>query len=48
VDGTSFCLRNLLEFGGLRRGAPIAGIFGLRGQKSLRNLGARESERLYS
>jgi hypothetical protein len=38
-----FCLRNLLEFGGLRQGAPVAGSFGLGGQESLRilELGSR-------
>jgi hypothetical protein len=47
-DGSGFCLRNLLEFGGLRQGAPVAGSFGLGGQESLRNPGAREPERLCS
>ena len=48
-DGTTgFFLRNLLEFGGLRQGAYVAGSFGLECQESLRNPGAREPERLCS
>jgi hypothetical protein len=30
-DDTGFSLRNLLEFGGLRQGAPVARSFGLGG-----------------
>jgi hypothetical protein len=48
VDGTGFCLRNLLEFGELRRRALVAGSFGLGGQESLQNPRAREPERLCS
>jgi hypothetical protein len=47
-DGTGFFLRNLLVFGGLKQGAPVAGSFGFRDQESLHNPGAREPERLCS
>ena len=47
-DGSGFCLRNWLEFGGLRQGAPVAGSFGLGSQESLQNPGVREPERLCS
>jgi hypothetical protein len=47
-DGSGFCWRILLEFGGLRQGAPVAGSSGLGGQEFLWNPGARESERLCS
>jgi hypothetical protein len=33
--------------GGLLQGAPIAGNFGLRGQETVRNPGAREPDRLF-
>jgi len=33
--------------GGLSQGAPVAGNFGLGGQKTVRNPGARESDRLF-
>jgi hypothetical protein len=44
---TGFYLRNLLEFGGLLQGAPVAGSFGLGGQETVRNPGAREPDRLF-
>jgi hypothetical protein len=43
---TGFWMEKLVL--GLRQGAPVAGSFGLRGQESLRNPGAREPERLCS
>jgi hypothetical protein len=43
---TGFWLEKLVV--GLRQGAPVAGSFGLGGQESLRNPGAREPERLCS
>jgi hypothetical protein len=43
---TGFWLEKLVV--GLRQGAPVAGSFGLGGQESLWNPGAREPERLCS
>jgi hypothetical protein len=42
---SGFGLRNLLD---CYRGASVAGSFGLGGQESLRNPGAREPDRLCS
>jgi hypothetical protein len=47
VFGGSVFVLGLQLTGGLSQGAPVAGNFGLGGQETVRNPGARESDRLF-